>query len=64
MRARFSEPRTGVPAAQGMSPSELWGSGGDKPKRNRSEASKARRRAKREAKAKGLTLKSYLRSLK
>lgn len=53
MRARFSE--------AGAPPEELWGAGGDKPRRQRGEAAKARRLAKRKAKALRMPLKAYLR---
>jgi hypothetical protein len=46
----------------GLPPSELWGvSSGPRAPRVRSEAARARRRAKKAAKKAGLTLKAYLR---
>jgi hypothetical protein len=59
MRARFSEPKGQT--GQGVDPRELWGIAGEKPKRHRGEGAKARRKAKKAAKMKGVTLKSYLR---
>ncbi len=66
-RTRFSEPKAGVPAAMGMHPSELWGVGTRNPEKHkqgtirRSEAARARRRAKRAAKRLNIGLKAYLR---
>jgi hypothetical protein len=62
VRARFSDPKGAT--GQGLAPSELWGAAGEKPKRARGEGAKARRRAKRLARAKNVTLKSYLRGRK
>jgi len=50
-----------------MHPSELWGVAArdmSKPRRKRGEQARARRRAKRAAKLKGVTLKAYLRTTK
>jgi hypothetical protein len=46
----------------GLPPVELWGVASGRPRqRARGEAARARRRAKRAAKKRGVTLKSYLR---
>lgn len=53
--------------ADGMAPSELWGVATrdmNKPRRKRGEAARARRKAKRQAKALGMTLKGFLRAEK
>lgn len=63
-RTRFSQTGGSLVAA-GAHPSELWGTAGRdmwKPRRKRSDQARARRRAKRAAKAQGVTLKSYLRT--
>jgi len=63
-RARFS-PTTGA-TSTGMPPIELWGVAQTdrRAAKARSAKARARRRAKREAKGRGMTLKAYLREKK
>ena len=62
-RTRFSDGRSGV-LGMGLPPDELWGVAQrdmSKPRRVRGVSASARRRARRAAKKKGVTLRSYLR---
>lgn len=61
IRSRYSEPGAKGSVGIGVPQTELWGVSPGPPKRKRSDAACARRRAKRKAAALNMTLKSYLR---